>query len=114
MNYSGVVSGFGCSEIFSYLVLARSRASVNGMRIWGLWSRTSRWPLTMPSISSEICRSSSRLSLTIVSLQEVDPRLAVGRNGCDFHFVAFRQNAIPVDPNLKGVEIGRASCREGV
>ena len=88
--YGSVVSGVGSSETVSYLVLARSRASVNGMRIWGLWSRTSRWPLTMPSISSEICRSSSRLSLTIVSLQEVDPRLAVVRNGCDFHFVAFR------------------------
>src|SRR5437762_13534285 len=108
MNYSGVVSGFGSSEILSYLVLARSRASVNGRLIWGLCSRTSRCPSRMPSISWEICRSSSRLSLTIVSLQEVDPRLAVDRNGCDFHFITFRQNAIPINPNLNGVLVDTA------
>src|SRR5947199_9131716 len=109
LNHRGAGSGFGSSEILSYLVLARSRASVNGRLIWGLCSRTSRCPSRMPSISWEICRSSSRLSLTIVvSLQEVDPRPAVDRNGCDFHFITFRQNAIPINPNLNGVLVDTA------
>src|SRR5436309_3360593 len=55
----------------------------------------------MPSISWEICRSSSRLSLTIVSLQEVDPRLAVGGRRDSRRLARRARNASPVGRSLK-------------
>src|SRR2546422_9808765 len=66
-NYSVLAAGLWRSETLSYFALAASRASGSGRLLRGWWARSSRGFVTMPSVSSEICRRWSGLRFAIGS-----------------------------------------------